>query len=253
MKKTTYFPKNIKKPFSLINPANSLTEQQILCTEIKTTNFQPGRIAFSTKDGRPYSHDPSSSKLLQDWMAATNIKIDFLEPSVHPEDRFVFNNMVNRPIKKKNNNSKNNSKNERSISSSLNQNSMTSLQKMEIYQPPKKVTELSSSNTKDEHYYEELVRNTYYYGVSDFAVGGRCKCHGHASRCVDDPNTGKTMCVCRHNTSGTDCGKCKKFHHDKPWRAATKESPYQCERKCYLCLIFCYLCVNFQEARLAQW
>ena len=30
-------------------------------------------------------------------------------------------------------------------------------------------------------------RETQFYALSDFAVGGRCKCNGHASRCVPRP------------------------------------------------------------------
>ncbi len=30
------------------------------------------------------------------------------------------------------------------------------------------------------------ARDSYFYAVSDLQVGGRCKCNGHASRCVKD-------------------------------------------------------------------
>ena len=69
-----------------------------------------------------------------------------------------------------------------------------------------------------------------YYSVSDFAVGGRCKCNGHASRCVKD-NDGKLVCECRHNTEGADCQKCKPFHFDRPWARATATDAHECVGK----------------------
>lgn len=35
--------------------------------------------------------------------------------------------------------------------------------------------------------------STQNYAVSDFAVGGRCKCNGHASRCLTD-DKGQLYC-----------------------------------------------------------
>lgn len=46
-------------------------------------------------------------------------------------------------------------------------------------------------------------------GVSDLAVGGRCKCNGHASECIIDNATGESICNCKHNTAGKECEKCK--------------------------------------------
>ncbi len=46
-------------------------------------------------------------------------------------------------------------------------------------------------------------------GISDLAVGGRCKCNGHASECVLDEATGELACKCKHNTAGRECEKCK--------------------------------------------
>lgn len=42
----------------------------------------------------------------------------------------------------------------------------------------------------------EQIRERYFYSMSDFAVGGRCKCNGHASRCVYD-KLGQLVCDCR--------------------------------------------------------
>lgn len=46
-------------------------------------------------------------------------------------------------------------------------------------------------------------------GISDLAIGGRCKCNGHASDCSLDPTTGEMNCNCQHNTAGRECEKCK--------------------------------------------
>lgn len=71
----------------------------------------------------------------------------------------------------------------------------------------------------------------HHYAVSDFAVGGRCKCNGHASRCVQDVDgePGQLTCDCRHNTAGRDCERCKAFHFDRPWGRATYREANECK------------------------
>ncbi|ODM90653.1 Netrin-1 [Orchesella cincta] len=66
-----------------------------------------------------------------------------------------------------------------------------------------------------------------FYGVADFAVGGRCKCNGHASRCIHNKE-GELVCDCRHNTAGRDCERCKPFYLDKPWGRASSRDPHEC-------------------------
>lgn len=67
-----------------------------------------------------------------------------------------------------------------------------------------------------------------WVGISDLAVGGRCKCNGHASECKLDPNTGDMACQCKHNTDGKECEKCKEFHFDRPWGRATSLGANEC-------------------------
>eukprot|EP00058_Branchiostoma_floridae_P020616 XP_002606106.1 hypothetical protein BRAFLDRAFT_59848 [Branchiostoma floridae] len=74
---------------------------------------------------------------------------------------------------------------------------------------------------------EEASRDSYYYAVSDFAVGGRCKCNGHASKCVHD-REGRLACDCKHNTAGDECDHCKPFHYDRPWQRATARDANEC-------------------------
>ncbi|KAH9370324.1 hypothetical protein HPB48_006758 [Haemaphysalis longicornis] len=74
---------------------------------------------------------------------------------------------------------------------------------------------------------------SFYYAVSDFAVGGRCKCNGHGSRCVQNRD-GQLACECKHNTAGRDCEKCKPFYFDRPWGRATAHDAHECVRE-YRC------------------
>nr|XP_061829845.1 netrin-1-like [Nerophis lumbriciformis] len=73
----------------------------------------------------------------------------------------------------------------------------------------------------------ELARDSYYYAVSDLQVGGRCKCNGHASKCVKDRD-GHLVCECKHNTAGPECDRCKPFHYDRPWQRATAREANEC-------------------------
>ncbi|CAD5123657.1 DgyrCDS11978 [Dimorphilus gyrociliatus] len=70
---------------------------------------------------------------------------------------------------------------------------------------------------------------TMHYAVSDLSIGGRCKCNGHADRCITD-EFGRLKCVCKHNTEGRDCERCKPLYQDKPWARATKQNANECVR-----------------------
>lgn len=69
-----------------------------------------------------------------------------------------------------------------------------------------------------------------YYAVSDLAVGGRCRCNGHAGRCPISRD-GKPVCECKHHTAGNNCEQCKAFFNDRPWRPATETSANECVGK----------------------
>ncbi|GCB72288.1 hypothetical protein scyTo_0006235 [Scyliorhinus torazame] len=79
----------------------------------------------------------------------------------------------------------------------------------------------------DEVFNDPKVLKSYYYAISDFAVGGRCKCHGHASECIKN-EFNKMVCNCKHYTTGVDCESCQPFYNDRPWRRATAENPNEC-------------------------
>ncbi|KAF8355307.1 unc-6, partial [Pristionchus pacificus] len=82
---------------------------------------------------------------------------------------------------------------------------------------------LAAANMTD----ESDGKERYFYSMGELAVGGRCKCNGHAARCIYDKN-GQMTCDCKHNTAGTDCERCKPFHYDRPWARATAYSANAC-------------------------
>ncbi|XP_075759597.1 netrin-1 isoform X2 [Pelodiscus sinensis] len=73
----------------------------------------------------------------------------------------------------------------------------------------------------------ELARDSYFYAVSDLQVGGRCKCNGHAARCLRDRDD-HLVCDCKHHTAGPECDRCKPFHYDRPWQRATAREANEC-------------------------
>ncbi|XP_056648982.1 laminin subunit gamma-1-like isoform X1 [Diorhabda sublineata] len=84
----------------------------------------------------------------------------------------------------------------------------------------------------DQVFGDEKVLKSYFYAISDVAVGARCKCNGHASECVtirgSDGYQIRT-CKCEHNTAGRDCDECLPFYNDVPWQRATFKNAHECK------------------------
>lgn len=162
------------------------------------------RIAFSTLEGRPSARDLDSSPVLQDWVTATDIRIIFhrlQQPAASQADPLIA-----------------------AIDANANGAAAADLRS------GKYSVQLGNNNIDGA---SPLVPSTIsssglHYAVSDFSVGGRCKCNGHASKCAPDAN-GQLSCECRHNTAGRDCERCKSFFFDRPWGRATARDANECK------------------------
>ncbi|XP_062847173.1 netrin-G1 isoform X1 [Trichomycterus rosablanca] len=62
---------------------------------------------------------------------------------------------------------------------------------------------------------DERNLSRYFYAISDIKVHGRCKCNLHANSCVFEKE--KLVCECEHNTTGPDCGRCKRNYQGRAW------------------------------------
>jgi len=83
----------------------------------------------------------------------------------------------------------------------------------------------------DEVFGDPKVLQSYYYGITHFIVGGRCKCNGHSNVCIPkDPDDvySPMICLCKHGTTGDDCDRCLPDHWDRPWRRATTQRANPC-------------------------
>ena len=74
----------------------------------------------------------------------------------------------------------------------------------------------------------------YYYAIEDFTIIGSCQCHGHASSCSRDPQTGMYQCDCEHNTTGTFCERCADGYQGVPWQRANGSNNFECQGMCIM-------------------
>ena len=80
----------------------------------------------------------------------------------------------------------------------------------------------------------------YYYAIEDLNVIGSCQCHGHASTCAIDSQTGQYQCACQHNTTGTFCERCRDFYQDVPWQRADGNEPFECKCKTNMLCVYIF-------------
>uniref|UniRef100_A0A182J2J1 Uncharacterized protein n=1 Tax=Anopheles atroparvus TaxID=41427 RepID=A0A182J2J1_ANOAO len=186
-------------------------EQEARCVDhnrYSVDGVQGSRIAFSTLEGRPSAPDFDNSVILQDWVTATDIRVIFhrLQPGAS-----------------------NGGGGGGGGGSSGKQSQSTELTAGGKFGGvPKKAADFlpyPGAPTTDSG---AAASGVFTYALSDFAVGGRCKCNGHASRCVKGAD-GKLECDCKHNTAGRDCERCKPFFFDRPWGRGTMRDANECK------------------------
>lgn len=210
-------------------------EQEARCSDAHrhsgdTTN-QGSRIAFSTLEGRPSAQDFDSSAVLQDWVTATDIRIIFHRlqmPPEQPDEYYLGPNnggggsaAVASASVVANKYEADDDADDLDDEELLGENIIESAAALAT---PTAITMTTSSSSS------VAGIPTHHYAVSDFAVGGRCKCNGHASKCVSDADDdGGLACDCKHNTAGRDCERCKPFHFDRPWGRATYRDANECK------------------------
>lgn len=192
-----------------------LNEQEARCSDAHRHSSDAGlfggRIAFSTLEGRPSATNFDTSAVLQDWVTATDIRIIFHRLQM-PRD-LLDDDLIAEPAGPK-------GKPQRDSAAS--KEKQLGVGKAAVVEAAAAVPATQSTTV--------AAMSAHNYAVSDFAVGGRCKCNGHASRCIPDAD-GQLTCDCRHNTAGRDCEKCKPYFFDRPWGRATYRDANECKRK----------------------
>ena len=150
-----FYSSECKKVFNrpLKAKITQANEQEAVCTDqhLQSSPFNTNRIGFSTLEGRPSFHEFDTSPVLQDWVTATDIKV-------------VFNRLLSPVLYNKYNNYY-----KKHVTGAVALGSAGSL---------------SRRHSRSKFYTQMQNFGYYYAAVSELAIGGRCKCNGHASRCI---------------------------------------------------------------------
>jgi netrin receptor unc-5 len=192
-----YYSSQCRKVYGRQNRAaiTRANEQEAICAESSSggeSSSGPNspssrRIAFSTLEGRPSAYDFDNSPVLQDWVTVTDIRVVFNRlTSAFSSPKLDISSLAGvSPASGEDDDDDDDDDDYEDGESLLDFNFMNN----------GTITENSNTTLSDttgsqmfKTMQAEEPRNpppeSYFYMVSDLAVGGRCKCNGHASRLV---------------------------------------------------------------------
>ena len=228
-----FYARNCLLRFGRLNHAlvNHTNDHEPLCLEDSSDPLplSGGRIIFNPRKDRPSESNFENSHVLQEWVTATDIKIvlqgvNDIEGVLPP---------LSSGFRKRGAESRA-SEGLRTFRGAAEmrkaKNGFFTYRKGSRRSAPSKITNPPASVS------QYAFGSSHFYAINDLTIGGRCKCNGHASRCI--MKKGRLVCDCKHNTDGPNCERCKAFHHDREWKRGTKTNANACVGELHS-LLFC--------------